>query len=297
MTVVWHHEHHRHARYVAPGRGAVARLLVFALFVIVLLFGSGWFAWSGWRSGKLPRTVETWLYVPIGVESGRALWYPHVVRLARGIAAADNRGEVTESDYAQAIDATVRRHALEELAEELRVTVSDSAARESVTWTDDIRAFQTLAGWSDDEYIQYVVRGFLLSTATEEALLRSDAYRDASIARMNDIRSKIAIGIAFEDIAKEYSEDPVTAQSKGSFGYVLASEVDAAFGPVFNLPVNTVSDVITTLDAYWVLRTEDSISDESGTRMLLRGIAIKKASLADILDSKVTDVVPILWVR
>jgi parvulin-like peptidyl-prolyl isomerase len=101
----------------------------------------------------------------------------------------------------------------------------------------------------------------------------------------------------FEDIAKEYSEDPVTAQSKGSFGYVLPEEVDAAFSPVFALPLNTVSEVITTLDAYWVLRIEDVLSDESGARSLLRGIAIKKASLADVLDAKVADISPALWVR
>ena len=297
MTVVWHHEHHRHARHIAPGRSAVARLLVFALFVIMVLFGGGWFAWSGWRSGNLPSVVETWFYVPIGIESGHVLWYPHVVRLARGIAAADGRSEVTESDYAQAIDATVRRNALEDLADELHVTVSDDAVQESITWTDDIRTFQALAGWSDDEYTNYVVRGFVLSTMTEEALLRSDGYRDASIARMTDIQSKIALGIAFEDIAKEYSEDPVTAQSRGSFGYVLLEDVDVAFASVFDLPVNTISDVITTLDAYWVLRTEDSVSDESGTRILLRGIAIKKASLTDVLDAKIAEIVPTLWVR
>jgi PPIC-type PPIASE domain len=297
MTVVWHHEHHRHARHVAPNRGAVARLLVLATLVIVLLFGGGWFVWSGWRNGNLPRVFEAWFYVPIGTESGHLLWYPHIARLARGIAAADGRGEVTESDYAQAIDATVRRNALEDLAEELGVTLTDDAVQSSITWTDDIRAFQTLAGWSDDEYAEYVVRGFVLATTTEEALLKSDAYRDASIARMSDIQSKITLGIAFEDIAKEYSEDPVTAQSKGSFGYVLPDEVDAAFAPVFDLPMSTISDVITTLDAYWVLRTEDSVTDESGTRILLRGIAIKKASLADVLDAKVADISPMLWVR
>lgn len=297
MTVVWHHEHHRHARHVAPGRNAIARLLVLAVLVLMLVFGGGWFCWSGWRSGNLPRVVETWFYVPIGTESGHILWYPEIARLARGIAAADGRADVTESDYAQAIDATIRRNALEDLAEELDVSVTDDAVQSSITWTDDIRAFQTLAGWSDDEYTEYIVRGFVLSTATEQALLESDAYRDASIARMADIQAKIALGIAFEDIANEYSEDPVTAQSKGSFGYVLPEEVDAAFLPVFDLPVNTISDVITTLDAYWVLRTEDSVVDESGVRTLLRGIAIKKASLADVLDRMVADIAPALWVR
>ncbi len=297
MTVVWHHEHHRHARHVASGRGAVARLLVLAALVIVFVFGGGWFAWSGWRNGSFPRVVEMWSYAPIGLASGHVLWFPDIARLARGIAAADERREVTESDYAQAIDAIIRRNALVDLANELGVVVTDDAIWESITWTDDIRAFQTLAGWSDDEYVEYIARGFVLATVTEAALLRSDAYRDASLARMADVQSKIALGIEFADIAKEYSEDPVTAQSKGSFGYVLPEEVDPAFASIFALPTNTISDVITTLDAHWVLRTEDAVSDESGTRILLRGIAIKKASLADVLDAKVAEISSTLWVR
>lgn len=297
MTVVWHHEHHRHARNIAPGRGAIARLMVLAVVVIVFVCGGAWFYLGGWRSGVLPRIVESRLYVPIGYDSGDIVWYPAIARLARGIAAADNRANVTELDYAQALDATVRRNALEKLAKELDVSVAEETVQESVTWTSDIRAFQALAGWSDDEYVNYVVRVFVLSTAVEQALLVSDAYRDASIARMEDIQAKITLGIAFADLAKEYSEDPVTAASRGSFGYVLPAEVDSAFAPVFQLPVNTVSEVITTLDAYWVLRTEDTLVDESGVRVLLRGIAVKKASLADVLDSLTIESDPVLWVQ
>ena len=300
MTVVWHHEYHRHARHtrhVAPGRGAIARYLLFAVLVLFFVWGGGWFMWSGWRSGMIPRPVERVTYVPIGHSSFGMLWYAPIARLARGIAAADDRTEVTESDYVQAVDAIVRRYALERLAQDLDVVVTREEVLESVTWTDDIRTFQHLAGWSDDEYAEFVAHGLVLSTKTEQKLLESDSYREASLARMNDIQSKITLGIAFEDIAKEYSEDPVTAQSKGSFGYVLPEEVDEAFAPVFDLPVNTVSDVITTLDAYWVLRAEDSVVDESGVRVLLRGIAVKKASLADVLDRLVADINPTLWVR
>ncbi len=297
MTVVWHHEHHRHARTAVPGRAAIVRYIVLALFMLCCVWGGGWFVWSGWRSGMISEPVERIAYAPIGYASGHVLWYSQVARLARGIAAADTRTNVTESDYVQAIDTIIRRNALEDLAEGLHVTATHQEALASITWTEEIRAFQELAGWTDSEYAEFVVRGLLLSTATEQKMLERDLYRDASMARMQDIQDKIALGIAFEDLAKEYSEDPVTAQSKGSFGYVLREDVDEAFAPVFELPVNTISDVITTTNAYWVLRTEDSVTDESGVRVLLRGIAIKKASLADVLDRLVADINPILWVR
>ncbi len=245
----------------------------------------------------MPAIVERTVFVPIGYENGHLLWFSGIARLARGISAADNRSTVSEADYAQAIDAMVRRHALEDIASEENVSVSSTDVSSAVEWTDDIRSFQSLAGWSDGEYLNYIQRSFVLSTAVQNAMLTSEEYQAKARERMTDLQAKLALGIAFEDVAKEYSEDPGTAQIKGSFGYVLPSEVDAAFAPVFLLPPNTPSDVIATADGYWVLRTEESVTDESGTRYLLRGIAVKKGTLADILDERTSAITPWLWVR
>ena len=297
MTVVWHHEHRVHERHVAPERSRIVWWVLGATLVLSIAAGGGWFFWKGWRSGSLPPIVERTLFLPIGYEDGHVLWFPGVARLARGIAGADNRSEVSEADYAQAIDALVRRHALEDIASEENVSVSNADVSSVVEWTDDIRSFQSLAGWSDGEYLNYIQRSFVLSTAVQDAMLVSEAYQAKAQERMADVQSKLALGIAFEDIAKEYSEDPGTAQIKGSFGYVLPSEVDPAFAPVFLLPPNTSSDVIATSDGYWILRTEESVTDESGTRYLLRGIAVKKGTLADVLDERTSAIVPWLWVK
>lgn len=297
MTVVWHHEHHRHARYVAPECQHILRLLMSALFLCVFLFGGGWFAWGGWREGKLPPPVESWLYVPIGLADAHLIWYPDVACIARGIAAANDRTAITEADDVQAIDVVIRRHVLRDLAKELDVSVSDEDVSASVTWTDDVCAFQALATWSDREYVKYVAEDLALSNAVESALLQKGSYQSFSQERIKAIQEKLALGIPFADLAKEYSEDPTTAQTKGSFGYVLPSEVDPAFASVFSLPPLTVSDVIVTDDVFWLLQTEDSVVDEDGTRTLLRGIAVKKTGLVGVLDSLVKNIDPLLWVR
>lgn len=297
MTVVWHHEHRMHERYVAPERSRIISFLALAIVILGVVFAGGWFFWKGWRSGVFPPVVERTLYVPIGFADGHVLWFPGAARLARGIAAADGRSAVSEADYAQALDALVRRNALEDLANEENVSVSNADVAAAMDWTDDIRAFETLAGWSDSEYLNTIERSFVLSNAVENAILADESLQAKAHERMTDIQSKLALGILFEDVAKEYSEDPVTAQIKGSFGYVLPTEVDAAFAPVFSLQKNTVSDVITGADAYWILRVEDAVPDEHGTRYLLRGIAIKKATLASVLDDRVSAVTPHLLVK
>ncbi len=297
MTVIWHHEHRVHERYVAPERSRVVSAIVLAVLVLSVALAGGWFFWKGWRSGVFPAVVERTLYVPIGYADGHVLWFPGVARLARGIAAADGRSAVSEADYAQALDALVRRNALEDLAKAERVTVSNTTVAAAVTWTDDIRAFESLAGWSDSEYVQSIERSFVLSNAVEDAILTDESLQAKAHERMADIQSKLALGILFEDVAKEYSEDPATAQIKGSFGYVLPSEVDAAFAPVFDLPRNTASEVLTGTDAYWILRVEDAVPDEHGTRYLLRGIAVKKATLASVLDDRTAEITSHLLVK
>jgi hypothetical protein len=290
MTVIWHHEHHRHERHVAKGRGDVVRLLGLSIFFLAGLFCGAWFYWSGWRSDPFPVWLERVAYVPIGVADQHVLWYASIARLAHGIAAADNRTTVSEADYGQAIDAIVRNNALDDLAHDVSVSVSSDAIQKTVTWTEDLDSFNKMAGWSDGEYITYIDRGLALSRAVEDAIHNNDAYESSSRDRMTAIQAKLGLGIAFEDVAKEYSEDPVTAPAKGSFGYVLPVEVDAGFAPVFALPVHTLSDVVSLPDAYWIVRTEDAVTDESGTRYLLRGIAVRKATLSEVLDEKTKDI-------
>lgn len=297
MTVVWHHEHKLHERHVAPNRLPMFWLIVFAVFILFSAGVSGWFFWGGWRGGVLPVFAERMLFVPVGYVDGRILWYPSIARLAHGIAASDGRSDVVERDYLQSVDAIVRNNALETIAKNENVMVSDSDISADIQWTDDIRSFESLAGWSDDEYFTFVGKPFTLSKAVEDSVLRNEEYHFETRARMRKVLSKLELGIAFEDIANEYSEDPVTAQAKGSFGYVLPAEVDAAFVDVFLLPPNVNSSVIITNDFYWIFRIEDSVTDESGTRTLLRGIAIKKEMLVRILDKKVSEIIPLLWVR
>ncbi len=295
MTVVWHHEPRYHVRKVASKRGGIVRLLVLSMMVLIFLGGGVWFYLVGWKEGNLPIIVERNLYLPIGYGAGHGLFYPSVARLVHGIAAADNRSLVTEADYVQAINSIVRWNALADLAKELGV-ISSEVESDAVI-TDDIRAFNKMAGWNDDEYQNFVGRQFSLSRAVETALQNNDSYESAAHDRLKAIQDRLTIGIAFPDVAHEYSEDPVTAQSKGSFGYVLPSEVDAVFSSVFTLTPNTNSDVIATDDAYWILRIEDSVTDDSGTRVLLRGIAVRKATLSEILNEKTKNIVPKLFVR
>lgn len=296
MTVVWHHEQKVHTRYVAPNRARIALFLCGAALVLGGVCGGGWFFWAGWKSGVMPVFFERIAYVPVGYAAGHVLWFTDVARLAHGISAADARTQVTETDYMQAIDGVIRQNALEDIAREYRVhTLSD--AEGGASGNADQESFQALAGWNTEEYQKYITEPFLLSHAVEPVIAREETFQYQARERRDALRKKLDSGIAFADVAREYSEDPTTAQTQGSFGYVLPTDVDAAFLPVFSMSFGAVRDDIATHDAYWLLRIEDAVRDESGERFLLRGIAVKKETLASVLDARVADIVPRMWVR
>lgn len=298
MTVVWHHEHGIHERHTGPkkGSGRLLSCLASAIVIIIVVIGGGWFYAKGWKSGAIPPAMERILVLPIGREDGHMLWFSDIARLAHGIAAADNRTIVTEADNVQAIQEMVQRNAEEDLARTLGVTVSDGDVQSALQWTSDIRAFQAKAGWSDSEYTQFIQRDFVLVNALNIAVLANEAQQEPVKKALSDIQDKLSRGIAFEDVAQQFSQDPATAQTAGSFGYVLPSEVDEAFTSVFSLPPFTISP-ITTKDSFWLLRTEATVDDLSGHRILLRGIAVKKRTLAKILEEKTSTITPSLWVR
>lgn len=299
MTVVWHHEHGIHTRHTGSKQGSGRLWYGFALsvLVIIVIIGGGWFYWKGWKSGIIPPSLERILVLPIGREDGHTLWFSTIIRLAHGIAAADNRSAVTDADLAQAIHETVQRNAEEDLAKTLGISVSDADVQSKIPWTSEIRALQQKAGWSDDEYLQFIERDFMLVNALNAAVLQDESLQAPAQKDLTDIQEKLARGIAFPDVAQQFSQDPATAQTAGSFGYVLPNEVDEAFVSVFSLPPFTTSPIITTKDAYWLLRTEETVDDLSGHRTLLRGIAVKKRTLPKILEEKTSTIVPTLWVR
>ncbi len=296
MTVMWHHEHGVHTRYVAPNRARIALALCGAALVLGVIGGGAWFFWTGWKSGAVPVFCERLAFVPVGYADGHVLWFADIARLAHGIAAADARTQVTETDYMQAIDGIIRQHALEDIAREYHVVAGGNDENDTYTRSAQ-ESFQALAGWSGAEYETYITAPLLLSRAVERVVLHEEVFQQQARARRDALREKLNSGIAFADVAREYSEDPVTAQTQGSFGYVLPGDVDAAFLPVFSLPLNTISDDIITDDAYWLLRSESTVRDESGMRFLLRGIAVKKETLAHVLDESVANIVPYVWVR
>jgi len=87
----------------------------------------------------------------------------------------------------------------------------------------------------------------------------ADAKTDAAArAKAEDILKQLKAGAKFEDLAKKYSEDTVSAQQGGSLGWFghgrMVPEFDQA---AFSTPVGQVSGIVKSEFGYHIIRVDD----------------------------------------
>jgi peptidyl-prolyl cis-trans isomerase SurA len=104
---------------------------------------------------------------------------------------------------------------------------------------------------------------------TRHILIKPDAVRSPDKARefTQSIRDELSAGARFDDLARQYSEDPLSAAKGGDLGWVRTEQVVPAFADaVASLPVGTVSDVIESRFGFHVIEVlavrEADISEE-----------------------------------
>ncbi len=76
-------------------------------------------------------------------------------------------------------------------------------------------------------------------------------------SKIHDIKSKIVAGMSFEEAAKQYSEDKMTAINGGAMGYFNAPLPDGFYeleSSIYSTPVGSVSDIVTTKLGFHIIK-------------------------------------------
>ncbi|MCR4312495.1 MAG: peptidylprolyl isomerase [Candidatus Uhrbacteria bacterium] len=294
MTVVWH-QHHTAGASSRPAIRGIASWFIIALFALSAIIGVGYYSYSGWKNPS----ASPWfarLPLPIAQLGIHVAWYSDVAKLAAGFAASEDRIEPTADDFSGALDLIMRRLVIAQLANTFDIRVTDEEVAAELVDDESLQAFLAQTGWDIDDYESLVLEPFVLSQKVEVALMGDSSYQGGAREAMQALQVKLDLGIAFEDVAQQYSED-TSAQSRGNLGYVLPSEVDEGFAPAFLLNVGDTSSVFETVDAFWIVRVEDIARETAGDRYLLRGIAVKKQSIGTIVDGRIDDHLLHIFVR
>ena len=82
----------------------------------------------------------------------------------------------------------------------------------------------------------------------------TDEVKKQKKTQIESVQTLLKGGDKFADVARKYSEDPVSAQAGGDLGYFVRGQMVPEFEAIaFSLSTNTVSDVVTTKFGYHIL--------------------------------------------
>jgi peptidyl-prolyl cis-trans isomerase C len=159
---------------------------------------------------------------------------------AVGMTVAELRSRITQENTAQAVK-----------IRELNVTVTDAEAKQ---YYDDTNH---LADFEQPEMVRVCHILSLTIDPVTHAPLPAD-QQQAKRKQIDDLLKRIRGGADFAALAKQYSEDPASKDKDGEMPPFprgqLAPEFEAA---AFSLTNNQVSDVITTVYGYHVIKLID----------------------------------------
>ncbi len=87
---------------------------------------------------------------------------------------------------------------------------------------------------------------------------KQDLSEEEALAKVNSIKTRLAKGEDFAEVAKTESEDSGTAQTGGDLGTFSRGQMVAAFEQAaFSLPVNTISDPVKTQFGYHLIQVTE----------------------------------------
>lgn len=230
------------------------------------------------------RTAGAWASLsyaaifPAAVVNGVPVSYHHLAAFTNGL----EKNEVYEKHgdaFQAALTKSVNDAAVLSLARELKLPVGD--IRKEADGTDPFAR-------------KYIEEPLLIAQRTEEAVLTDAELQADAKNRIGILRERFAEGMPFSDAAPRFSED-VTGGNGGELGTFLVDEMPTWLLPVKDLEVGEISGIIDGPDAFWLIEVAGKSEDENGATLIhLRGIAAKKRTLNDILEERLSNNPP--WV-
>ncbi|MEK7189121.1 MAG: peptidylprolyl isomerase [Patescibacteria group bacterium] len=168
--------------------------------------------------------------------------------------------------------------------------------REKPEGQEEISAFvQQAYGWSDEQFIERVLRPFLLQQKVKAALIGEFGKSDEDLEQ--EALSLVVLareeGADFGALAREYSYDATTAGQGGDLGYFGRGALEPALEQaIFNMEIGEVSDPVKSSYGFHVIKLEDKLTDEDGVAQKARArhILVRGFNFDEWVESQKRDI-------
>ena len=276
----------RHEMY----RKKLPRSYIVVFFVLVFLFTTISYVLLGfyvehWYTGPA-RTVARVVPLPAVIVQNDIVWYSEVSEFANVFSLAKDEAEFEIDDpFGSALKRTVSNTHLAHFAQTLDVEVTRSELLAYEIDEPDLEAFLKEIGWNEMQYRRFIVAPLLLAQKTEDVVFHDVAYQSVSLEKMHNVEQDLALGISFDDLAIQYSED-VSGPSGGYLGFYTLDQMPEGLEEVFDADVGVPSGVLETNGSFVIARVHDEfLAGGEREQVSLQIISVKKTGLATALEA------------
>ncbi len=261
--------------------------------VVLLLILEGVFLYGLKKDdNQVVRAVATTLHFPMAmVEMSPIAMTSYWNELDLVLRACEEVGtdcQISDKDREQVSDNLISEKVIIALAKKYGVTVDDAKLNEEydkiVQQNGGEENFQSILkdkfGWNADEF-KHRVYISLLSQALQEDKIEQVSARHILFAttesmtddQKNEVKAKaqsvldrINNGESFEDLAKEFSEDPGSKDSGGDLGFFARGVMMPEFeNAAFALEKGQVSNLVQTSYGWHIIKVDDKKGEVKGT--------------------------------
>ena len=268
----------------APASSILRQFMIGALIIIavILIGGVGTIAYGAYRlgwKGSLTKVVLRAVPLPIAVVNGERISFAEYLQDVDSLTTfykspAAPQGQTPTSSEVQksVLDRMIQNALLTQETEKKRIKVgSDEVETEFqklVTQSGGVsnveQQLKNLYNWTPSQFKEKVLRPYLLQQKLGAAITEDTSADAALKARAQVVLDKLKAGAKFEDMAKQFSEDPSNATKGGDLGSFGKGVMVKAFEDVaFGLKAGETSGLVKTQFGYHIIRV-DSIDTKKG---------------------------------
>ncbi|MFA6522296.1 MAG: peptidylprolyl isomerase [Patescibacteria group bacterium] len=251
--------------------------LVGGIFGVVAFYQSHWFT-------PASRTIARILPLPVALLDYTPVWYYEAADFAAVFDVYGDNGEVLDDPFESGIARAIDYKLLHEFTRERGVTVSRQDMNAYPVEAADLETFLDDTHWNQRQYNQYVIEPLLAAQELETMILASEEDQRTVVAEMESILERIDLGVAFGDLATQYSDDP-SSDYAGILGFLEASAFQNGLTPIFDLPVGYISPILEAETYFVVAKVLDEVViDGVRTQVNIQIITKNKNGLQEVFE-------------
>ena len=252
------------------------------------------YGWNGitvqhWSSAPV-RFLTAIIPLPAATVNGAVITYHDLLKREDILFWLEGDGANRQALLTPALDALIRQEAMEQIADQINVSVSKDELATARTkmigeMSDDDfkKKIKAELNMSEAVFTQTVLRPVALAQALEAAVGSSVDLQEDQRSIIDQAVGELRAAASFSDVAQKYSDDP-SADGGGDLGYLTAATMPQGWEALLSTAEGQTTGVMETDHAFVIAKVAWLTGEGDDVQIRTQAIVVNKKTLSEVLD-------------